>query len=167
MKQWQEFGMSAGGQRPVAELLFDTDVHGMGLNIAAGLTSVTGWFWELDDASKAFGRHFFERHGAMPTGAQAAVYSGITHYLKAVAAVGTRDTGAVLKQMRATPVDDFFGRGARIREDGKLMHDFYVFEVKKPEESKGPWEYYKLLATVPASEAYPPVSESECPLLKK
>lgn len=167
MKQWQEFNMGADGQRPVAQLVFDTDVHAMGLKLAAGLTSVTGWYWELDDASKAFARRFFERHKAMPTAPQAAVYSGVLHYLKAVAATGTDDTNAVIKQMRATPVDDFFGKGARIREDGKLMHDFYVFEVKKPSESKEPWDYYKILATVPANEAYPPLSESECPLVRK
>lgn len=167
MKQWNEFGMGAGKQRPVAQLIFDTDVHGMGLAVAAGLTSITGWYWELDDQSKAFGHRFFAIQRAMPTAAQAAVYSGVTHYLKAVAAAGTDDTDKVLAQMRATPVDDFFGKGARIREDGKLMHDFYVFEVKQPSESKGPWEYYKILGTVPAAEAYPPVAESECPLIRK
>jgi len=139
----------------------------MGLKLAAGLTSVAGWYWELDDASKVFARRFFERHKAMPTAAQAAVYSGITHYLKSIAATGTDGTDAVISKMRSTPVDDFFGKGAMIREDGKLMHDFYVFEVKKPSESKGPWEYYKILATVPAREAYGPLSESECPLVKK
>lgn len=167
MKQWQEFNMGADGQRPVAQLVFDTDVHAMGLKLAAGLTSVTGWYWELDDASKAFARRFFERHKAMPTAPQAAVYSGVMHYLKAVADTGTDNTDAVIGKMRALPVDDFFGKGARIREDGKLMHDFYVFEVKKTTESKGPWEYYKILATVSANEAYPPISESECPLVKK
>lgn len=167
MKQWQEFGLGAGGQRPVAQLLFDTDVHGMGLKVAAGLTSITAWFWEADEPSKAFGKRFFERHKAMPTAAQASVYSSISHYLKGVAAVGGDKTDDVLKWMKANPVDDFYAKGAKIREDGKLMHDFYLFEVKKPEESKGPWEYYKLLSVVPATDAYPPISDTECPLLKK
>jgi branched-chain amino acid transport system substrate-binding protein len=166
MKQWNEFGMNSGPQKPVAELMFFTDVHAMGLDTAKGLTALTAWYWALNDETRAFAQHFHKLHGKMPSEAQAAVYSGISHYLKAVAATGTDETDPVLAQMRSTPVDDFYARGAKIREDGKLIHDFYLVQVKTPSELKNPWEYYNVLKTVPSSEAYPPLSESECPLVK-
>ena len=166
MKQWKEFGMDAGKQRPVAQLLFLTDVHSMGLDVATGLTSMVGWYWGLNDETRAFGHRFFELHQKMPTAPQAAVYSGLFHYLKAVAATGTDDTDTVAKWMRDNAVDDFYARGAKIREDGKLIHDFYLFQVKKASEVKEPWDYYNILRRVPPEEAFSPLSESECPLVK-
>jgi branched-chain amino acid transport system substrate-binding protein len=166
LKQWKEFGMDAGKQRPVAQLLFLTDVNSMGLDVAAGLTSMVAWYWGLNDETKAFGHRFFERHQRMPTEPQGAVYSGVLHYLKGVAATGTDDTDTVANWMRENAVDDFYARGSRIREDGKLIHSFYLIEVKKKADVKEPWDYYKVLRVVPPEEAFIPLSESECPLVK-
>jgi branched-chain amino acid transport system substrate-binding protein len=166
MKQWKESGMDAGKQRPVAQLLFLTDVHSMGLDVAAGLTSMVGWYWGLNDETRVFGHRFFERHKRMPTAPQAAVYSGVLHFLKAVAATGSDDTDTVAKWMRENAVDDFYARGAKIREDGKLIHPFYLIEVKKKADVKEPWDYYNILRQVPPDEAFLPLSESECPLVK-
>jgi branched-chain amino acid transport system substrate-binding protein len=166
MKQWNEFGMNTGAQKPVAELMFLTDVHAMGIETAQGLTTVTAWYWGLNEETRAFGDRFYKLHKAMPTAPQAAVYSAVLHYLKAVAAAGTDETGAVLDKMRSTPVDDFYARGARLRADNKLVHDFYLVEVKKPSEVTSPWDYYKVLQKIAADDAYLPLSQSECPLLK-
>jgi len=166
MKQWNEFGMNTGAQKPVAELMFLTDVHAMGIETAQGLTTVTAWYWGLNEETRAFGDRFYKLHKAMPTAPQAAVYSAVLHYLKAVAAAGTDETGAVLDKMRSTPVDDFYARGARLRADNKLVHDFYLVEVKKPSDVTSPWDYYKVLQKIPADDAYLPLSQSECPLLK-
>jgi branched-chain amino acid transport system substrate-binding protein len=166
MKQWNEFGMNTGAQKPVAELMFLTDVHAMGIETAQGLTTVTAWYWGLNEETRAFGDRFYKLHKAMPTAPQAAVYSAVLHYLKAVAAAGTDETGAVLDKMRSAPVDDFYARGARLRADNKLVHDFYLVEVKKPSEVTSPWDYYKVLQKIPADDAYLPLSQSECPLLK-
>ena len=166
MKQWKEFGMDKSGQRPVAALLTLTDVHSMGLEVASGLTALTGWYWGLSPETREFGYAFYKLHNRMPTAPQAAVYSGVSHYLKAVAATKTADTDAVAEWMRANPVDDFYARGARIRADGKLIHDFYLFQVRDKAAVKEPWDYYDILRTVPAQEAFIPLSESECPLVK-
>jgi branched-chain amino acid transport system substrate-binding protein len=166
IKQWKEFGMDAGKQRPLAQLLFLTDVHSMGLDVAGGLTSVVGWYWGLSDETRAFGHRFFELHRKMPTAPQAAVYSGLSHYLKGVAATDSDNTDTVARWMRENSVDDFFARGAKIREDGKLIHDFYLFQVKKKSDVKEPWDYYDIVRRIPADEAFSPLSESECPLVK-
>jgi len=166
MKQWKEFGMDAGKQRPVAQLLFLTDVHSMGLDVAAGLTSMVGWYWGLNDETRAFGHRFFDRHRKMPTEPQGAVYSGVLHFLRGVAATASDDTDTVAKWMRENAVDDFYARGAKIREDGKLIHPFYLIEVKKKADVKEPWDYYNVLRQVPPDEAFIPLSESECPLVK-
>ncbi|MDH6260787.1 ABC transporter substrate-binding protein [Bradyrhizobium sp. BR13661] len=166
MKQWNEFGMNATSQKAVAELMFLTDVHAMGVETAKGLTTVTAWYWGLNDETRAFGQRFYKLHNAMPTAPQAAVYSAVLQYLKAVAAAGTDETNAVLEKLRAMPVDDFYARGARLRADNKLVHDFYLVEVKKPSDVKTPWDYYNVVETIPADGAYMPLNESECPLLK-
>ena len=166
MKQWNEFGMGKG-QKPVAELMFITDVHAMTPATSKGLTSLTAWYWARNEETRAFSQRFFKLHNAMPTEPQAAVYSGVLHYLRSVVAADTDATDAVLEKMRATPVDDFYGKGAKIREDGKLVHDFYLVQVKDASEMKAPWEYYNIVKTVPAEEAYLPLAESECPLVKK
>lgn len=164
MKQWNEFGMSEGSQKPVAELMFLTDVHSMGLDIAKGLTGVTAWYWDLNDETRAFAKRFFDKHGTMPTAPQAAVYSAVLHYLKAVAATGSDDTMTVLEKMRSTPVDDFYAPGATLRADNKLVHDFYLVQVKEPAELEKPWAYYKVIEKIDPKDAYFPLSESECPL---
>jgi branched-chain amino acid transport system substrate-binding protein len=166
MKQWNEFGMNTGTQKAVSELMFLTDVHAMGAEMAQGLTTVTAWYWGLNDQTRAFGQRFYQQHKAMPTAPQTAVYSAVLHYLKAVAAGGTDETSAVLDKMRATPVDDIYAPGARLRADNKLVHDFYLVEVKKPSEVKTPWDYYKVVETIAAADAYLPLSQSECPLIK-
>lgn len=166
MKQWNEFGMGKG-QKPVAELMFITDVHAMTPATSKGLTSLTAWYWARNEETRAFSQRFFKLHNAMPTEPQAAVYSGVLHYLRSVVAADTDATDAVLEKMRATPVDDFYAKGAKIREDGKLVHDFYLVQVKDASEMKAPWEYYNIVKTVPAEEAYLPLAESECPLVKK
>jgi len=166
MKQWNEFGMGKG-QKPVAELMFITDVHAMTPATSKGLTSLTGWYWARNEDTRAFSQRFFKLHGAMPTEPQAAVYSGVLHYLRSVVAADTDATDAVLDKMRSTPVDDFFAKGAKIREDGKLVHDFYLVQVRDPSEVKAPWEYYNIIKTVSGEEAFSPLAESECPLVKK
>ncbi|WP_326900695.1 ABC transporter substrate-binding protein [Bradyrhizobium sp.] len=166
MKQWNEFGMNAGPQKPVAELMFLTDVHAMGVETAKGLTTVTAWYWNLNEETRAFAERFFKLHKAMPTAPQAAVYSAVLQYLRAAAAAGTDETSAVLEKMRAMPVDDFYARGAQLRADNKLVHDFYLVEVKQPADVKIPWDYYKVVETIPAEDAFLPLSQSECPLLK-
>jgi len=167
MKQWNEFGMNMGKQKPVAELMFLTDVHAMGPKIAKGLTTLTAWYWALNDETRAFGQRFYKLRGAMPTAPQAAVYSGVSHYLKAVAELGTDATDPVLEKMRSTPVDDFYARGAKVREDGKLVHDFYLVQVKDPSDVKAPWEYYNVLEKIPSGEVYSSLADSECPLVKR
>ncbi len=167
VKQWKEFGMNSGPQKAVAELMFLTDVHSMGLDIAAGLTSVTAWYWDLNDETRAFAQRFFEKHNAMPTAPQAAVYSAVFHYLKAAAATGSDDTDTVLAKMRSTPVDDFYARGAMLRADNRLIHDFYLVQVKEPSKLEKPWAYYDVLEKISAKDANPPLSESQCPLVAK
>ena len=166
MKQWHEFGLNSGSQKAVALLMFLTDVHAMGAETAQGLSTVTAWYWALNDETRAFAQRFYKLHNAMPTAPQAAVYSAVLQYLKAVAAAGTDETNAVLEKMHSMPVDDFYAPGARLRADGKLVHDFYFVEVKKPADIKNPWEYYNVVEKIPASDAYLPLSQSKCPLLK-
>ena len=166
LKQAQEFGIAAGGQRLVAPLVFITDIHGMGLNVTQGLSFVTAFYWDRDERSRVFGRRFKERHGTMPTMSHAAVYSGVLHFLKAVKAAGTNQTDAVVAKMRELPVDDMFADKGIIRPDGRMMHDLHLVQVKAPGESTGPWDYYKVLATIPAGSAFQPLGESQCPLVK-
>lgn len=166
MKQWREFGMQGGPQLPMAQLLFITDVHGMGLDVAQGLSAPTAWYWEVNDGAKEFAKRFHARHGAIPTAAQASMYSAAQHYLRAVMATGTDDTDTVARKMKETPVDDFYTKGT-LREDGKLVHDFYLVKVKKPDEVKEPWAYYQVEAVIPSKDAFSPLEESACPLVNK
>ncbi len=165
MKQWKEFGMQNGKQRPVATLLSVADVHAAGLDVMQGLSATTAWYWDRDESTRAFSRRFFERFKAMPTESQAGMYSATTHYLKAVTAIGTDATEPVAAKMRSTPVNDMFAKNAMLREDGKLAHDFLLVTVKSKAESKAPWDYYKVNSVVPASDAFTPLSASECPLV--
>ena len=171
IKQAAEFDIVSGGQKLAALLLFLTDVHSLGLNVAQGLNFTETFYWDQNDQSRAFATRFQERmkNKQKPTMIHAGVYAGVLHYLKVLDALGgnPHDGAKVVAQMKATPTDDpLFGKGT-IREDGRKMHPAYLFEVKKPSESKGPWDYYKLVATVPADQAFTPLSESKCPLVKK
>jgi branched-chain amino acid transport system substrate-binding protein len=163
-KQANEFGLVAGGQSLVSLLVFITDVNSLGLRAAQGLTFVTAFYWDRDEESRAFAKRFLARHKAMPTMVHASVYSAIRHYLRAIQAAGTDEAKAVLAKMRELPVDDFYARGARLRIDGRLVHDMYLAQVKKPSESKGPWDYYKILATIPGDQAFQSLEQGGCPL---
>ena len=168
IKTSAEFGVSKGGKQKLAGLLvFINDIHSLGLQVTQGLLLTEAFYWDQNDESRKWSRRFFERMKKMPNMAQAGVYSSTMHYLKAVKAAGTDETGAVMKKMRETPINDFFAKNGRIREDGRMVHDMYLFEVKTPGESKSPWDYYKLRATIPAAEAFQPLSKSTCPLVKK
>jgi branched-chain amino acid transport system substrate-binding protein len=167
IKQAAEFGLARGKQDLVGLAIFITDVHAMGLDNAHGLLLTTGFYWDRTPESRAWSKRFFERHHAMPTMAQAGVYSGVTHYLKAIAASGTDDGEAVAKKMRETPVEDFFAEHGKLREDGRMVHDMYLAKVKSPQDSHYPWDYYTIVRTVPGEEAVRPLAESECPLVKR
>ncbi|MEW6644566.1 MAG: ABC transporter substrate-binding protein [Pseudomonadota bacterium] len=167
IKQAAEFGITKGGQKVSPLLAFITDIDSVGLPTAQGLLLAEAFYWDLNDDTRAFSKRFTERVKRPPTSAQAGVYSSVLHYLKAVKEAGTTDSAAVMKIMKATPINDMFAKNGRIREDGRMVHDMYLFEVKTPAESKGRWDDYKLLATVPGDQAFQPLSESRCPLVKK
>jgi branched-chain amino acid transport system substrate-binding protein len=166
IKQAGEFGIVAGGQNLAAIVMFISDVHSLGLKLAQGLIITEAYYWDLNDKTRAFGKRFQERVKRMPTMNQAATYSATLHYLKAVQAAGTKDTKTVMAKMRELPVKDAFTDNGVLREDGRMVHSMYLFQVKKPEESKGPWDYYKLLAEVPADQAFRPLKDGGCPLVK-
>jgi branched-chain amino acid transport system substrate-binding protein len=171
IKQAAEFGIVSGGQKLAGLLLFITDVHALGLKVAQGLNFTETFYWDMNDGTRAFSKRFSERskNKAMPSMVQAGVYSGLIHYFKALDALGgnPHDGAKVVAKMKEMPTDDaLFGQGS-IRADGRKIHPAYLFEVKKPEESKGPWDYYKLVGTTPADQAFRPLAESACPLVKK
>ena len=169
IKQAAEFGIVQGGQNLAGLLVFITDVHALGLKTAQGLIFTEAWYWDANENNRAFAKEFGAANkGNMPTMVQAGVYSAVQHYLKAVHELKSDADGtAVVKKMKSMPTDDkLFGKGS-IREDGRKIHDMYLFEVKKPEESQGAWDYYKIRATIPAAEAFRPIDQGECPLVKK
>ena len=166
IKQGSEFGIVAGGQNLAGIVMFISDIHSLGLKLAQGLIITEAYYWDLNDRTRAFGKRFFERTKRMPTMNQAATYSATLHYLNAVKAAGTKETKPVLAKMRATPVRDAFTDNGVVREDGRMVHSMFLFEVKKPEESKAPWDYYKLLAEVPGDQAFRPLKDGGCPLIK-
>ena len=167
MKQAAEFGIVQGGQSLAGLLVFITDVHALGLQVAQGLVMTEAFYWDQNDQTRAWSKRFAEKNGGkMPTMVHAGVYAGALHYLKAVEALKDKDTAKVMAKMKEMPTDDpLFGKGM-IRPDGRKIHDMYLFEVKKPSESKGEWDLYKLLATIPADQAFRPMSEGGCPLVK-
>ena len=168
IKQAAEFGIVQGGQSLAALLIFITDVHSLGLKAAQGLTFTEAWYWDLNDANRAFAKEFAPANrGVHPSMVHAGVYSSVLHYLKAVTAIGSDADGAkVVAKMKEMPTEDrLYGKGS-VRQDGRKLHDMYLFEVKKPEESKAPWDYYKLLATIPAAEAFRPIADGKCPLVQ-
>jgi branched-chain amino acid transport system substrate-binding protein len=170
IKQASEFGIVKGGQKLAGLLMFVSDVHALGLNVANGLNFTETFYWDLNDNTRAFSKRFQERskNKSMPTTVQAGVYSSLIHYFKVLDAMGgnSHDGLKVVEKMKATPTDDIiFGKGT-IQPNGRKLHPAYLFEVKKPSESKGAWDYYKLIATIPADQAFTPLEKSSCPLLK-
>ena len=166
IKQAAEFGITPK-QSLAGLLMFITDVHSLGLKVTQSMYLTEGFYWNLNDDTRAWSKRFFDQHKRMPTMVQAGQYSSIWHYLKAVKAVGSDDTGKVMAKMKATPVNDFFAKNGSIRADGRMVHDMYLLQVKKPAESTTPWDYYNVRATIPAAEAFQPLSASTCPLVKK
>jgi branched-chain amino acid transport system substrate-binding protein len=167
IKQASEFGIVRGGQRLAGLLVYINDIHSLGLQTTQGMVLSSAFYWNMNDETRKWSKRFYERLQKMPNMSQAGVYSSVTHYLKAVQAAGTDATEPVMKAMREAPVNDFFVKNGRIRPDGLMQHDMYLFEVKTPAESKEPWDYYKLLATVPGDQAFLPLAQSRCPLVKK
>ncbi len=166
MKAAAEFGLTKT-MRPAALLVFITDVHAMGLDIAQGLVLTTAWYWDLDDRARAFAKRFYDKVKREPTFSQAAYYSATLTYLIAVKAAGTTDTDKVMDELHKMKISDAFVQNATIRADGLLEHDMYIMEVKKPSESKGEWDYYKLIKTLKGDEAFGKLADSTCPLVKK
>ena len=168
IKQASEFGITKGGQKLAGLLVFITDVHSLGLERAQGLNLTEAFYWDLNDKTRAFAKRFAAKHnGKMPTSVQAGFYSGALQYLNAVKAAGTDNADAVMAKLKEIKWDDpVFGQ-SYIRADGRKMHDMYLFEVKKPSESKGPYDYYKLITKMSAEEAFRPMDQGECPMVKK
>jgi branched-chain amino acid transport system substrate-binding protein len=168
IKSAKEFGFGSDGKQTLAGMLiFLGDVHSLGLQTAQGLTFTTGFYWDENDETRKFAKAFQQRTGKLPEQTHAGVYSSTIHYLRAVEAAGTDNAKEVMKKMKDTPVNDFFSQGGRIREDGLFAHDLLLVQAKKPSESKGNGDYYRIIRKIPAGEAYRPASESTCPLLKR
>jgi branched-chain amino acid transport system substrate-binding protein len=168
IKQAAEFGLTQGGQSLAGLLIFSSDVKALGLQAAQGLVLTEAFYWDQTDANRAFSKRFAEKfNGKMPTSSQAGVYSSVLHYLKAVTAAKSKDSDVVMAKMKELPIDDaLFGKGS-VRADGRAIHNMYLYQVKKPSESKGEWDLYKVLATIPADEAFRPMDQGGCPLVAK
>jgi branched-chain amino acid transport system substrate-binding protein len=166
IKQGNEFGLDKSGQRMSSLLTFITEVHSLGLPQMHGLQFVVPYYWDFDDQSRAFAKKFQARLNKMPGEAQAGVYSGVLQYLKAVQAVGSKDADKVLAHLRETPIEDLFSRRGKLLPNGRLIHDMYLVEVKAPDASKYPWDYYKLVSTIPAESAFRSIAETKCPLAR-
>jgi len=167
IKQAAEFGIVSGGQKLAGLLLTISEVHGLGLQAAQGLVLTEGFYWDQNDKTREFSQRFIKRTGHMPSMIHAGTYSATLQYLKAVKAADTKDSDAVVKKLKELPVDDVFAQGGgKVLENGRMVHDLYLFEVKKPSESKKPWDYYKQIAVVPGDKAFPSARESGCPLTK-
>ncbi len=167
IKQAKEFGIGQKGQKLVGLLIFDTDIKSLGLNVAQGMQFTSGFYWDRDEATRAFAKRFFAIHKAMPTMDQAGAYSATMNYLKAIKLAGTDDPDAVMAKLKSMDISDFFAVHGKIRVDGRMVHDMYLMEVKKPSESKGEWDLLKIVKTVSGDEAFMPLSESTCPAVKK
>ena len=166
IKQAAEFGITPK-QQLAGLLMFISDVHSLGLKTTQSMYLTEGFYWNLNDDTRAWSKRFFAQHKRMPTMVQAGQYSSVMHYLKAVKATGSDDTQKVMTQMKKTPVNDFFAKNGSIRADGRMIHDMYLLQVKKPNESTTPWDYYNVVATIPAAEAFQPLSASKCSLVKQ
>lgn len=161
-----QFGVVEAGQQLAGLLVFLNDVYAMGLEDTQGLLLTTGWYWNMDDEAREWSERYYERMDRMPTMVQAGIYSSTMHYLQAVEATGSDDTATVREYMMEQPIDDFFARNGRLREDGRMVHDMYLAQVKSPEASEHDWDLYEILATIPAEEAYRPLSDSQCKLVQ-
>ncbi|WP_404436241.1 ABC transporter substrate-binding protein [Stutzerimonas chloritidismutans] len=162
LKTASEFGVTQSGQRLAGMVVFLNDIHAMGLEVTQGLMLTTGWYWDMNEEARAWAKRYEERVGSMPTMVQAGIYSAATHYLNAVKTTGSDDTETVRAQMAKTPVNDMFAKNGTIREDGRMVHDMYLVQVKTPAESKGEWDLYKVVSTIPGDEAFRPMAESQC-----
>jgi branched-chain amino acid transport system substrate-binding protein len=167
IKQAREFGIDKKGQTLVGLLIFDTDIKSLGLKVAQGMQFTSGFYWDRDKATRDFAKRFYVIHKAMPTMDQAGAYSATMNYLKAINAAGTDDPDAVMAKLKSMNISDFFAVNGKIRADGRMVHDMYLMEVKKPSESRGEWDLLKIVKTVPAAEAFMPLSESSCSQVKK
>src|SRR6202035_1286614 len=165
IKQAAEFGIVAGGQKLAGLLVFVSDVHSLGLQTAQGLQLTEAFYWDQNDETRTWSKKFFAKTNREPTMAQAGVYGATTAYLNAIKATNSLDGPTVVKSMKETPVNDFMTKNGHIQEDGSLIRDMYLFEVKKPSESKGPWDYYKPISTIPGAEAFKRPKGNECPLV--
>jgi branched-chain amino acid transport system substrate-binding protein len=166
IKLGSEFGIFQGGQQMAGLLVLITDVNALGLKAAQGLLLTTSFYWDMDDATREWSKRFFARVNHMPTMWQAGVYSSVIHYLKAIQAVGTDEPLKVAEKMREMPVEDFFSRHGRLRQDNLMVHDLILVQVKSPEESKYPWDYYKIVTHIPGEQAFGPPNPA-CPLVKQ
>lgn len=166
IKQAAEFGITPK-QTLAGLLMFITDVHSLGLKATQGMYLTTGFYWDRNDDTRAWSRRFFEKQRKMPTMVQAGQYSSVYNYLKAVKALNSDDTKKVMDYMKKTPINDFFAKNGRIQPNGRMVHDMYLAQVKKPDEAKYPWDYYTIKATIPADQAFTPLKDSTCPLVKK
>jgi branched-chain amino acid transport system substrate-binding protein len=168
IKAANEFGVGKSGKQHLASLLLTiNDIHSLGLNVAQGLYGTEAFYWDLNDETRAWSKRFAAKMKKMPNMIHAGVYSSTMHYLKAVQATGTDEADAVMKKMKQMPINDFFAKNGKIREDGRMVHDMYLVQVKRSSESKGPWDYYNVKAVIPGDQAYQPLSRSTCPLVKK
>ncbi|WP_374682342.1 ABC transporter substrate-binding protein [Accumulibacter sp.] len=166
IKAASEFGITKN-QQLAGLLMFITDIHALGLQTTQGMLLTAGFYWDRDEDTRKFSKRYFEKTKRNPTMVQAGDYSAVTTYLKAVQAAGTDDAEAVMAKMKAMPINDFFAKNGKIRVDGRMIHDMYLMQVKKPSESKYPWDYYDIKSVVPGDEAFQPLSVSKCPLVKK
>ena len=166
IKAANEFGLTKT-QSLAGLLVFITDIHSLGLQVAQGMMLTDGWYWDQNDDSRKFGKRYFEQMKKMPSMNQAGVYSAVTTYLKAIQAAGTDNADAVMAQMKKMKINDMFAKNGYIRADGRMVHDMYLMQVKKPSESKYPWDYFTVKATIPAAEAFLPLAQSKCSLVKK
>jgi branched-chain amino acid transport system substrate-binding protein len=167
IRQAQEFGLTQGKQKVAAFLMQTSDIHAIGLTSAQGLMLTTAFYWDLDDKTRAFADKFCAKTKRRPTMVQAGLYSAVTNYLKAIERTGTDDGPKDIAEMKKMPIDDFFARNAFLREDGQLIHDMYLVQVKSPSESKGAWDYEKLVQVIPGKDAFVSPEDSSCALLKK
>lgn len=167
LKTASEFGVTQSGQRLAGMVVFLNDIHAMGLEVTQGLMLTTGWYWDMNEETRAWAERYQKRVGSKPTMVHAGIYSATTHYLNAVKQTGSDDTATVRAQMAKTPVKDMFAKNGRIREDGRMVHDMYLVKVKTPAESKGEWDLYQMVRTIPGDEAFRPLAESQCKLVAK
>lgn len=166
VKQAAEFGLTPK-QKVTGLLVYINDIHSIGLKAAQGMLITDAFYWDRNDQTRAWSKRFHDKIGRMPTMNHAGIYSAMMHYLKAIDAIGTDEAQAVMAQMRAMPVNDMFATNGKLRIDGRMVHDMYLFQVKSPDESKGPWDYYKLVATIPGDKAFQSLEQSRCPLVKQ